>query len=311
MNEPVVSVIMPAYNAQQFISSSIESVIAQTYTNWELIIVDDGSTDKTSDIVRKYAALDARVKYFYQENGRQAKARNTALQHTNSPLVAFLDSDDLWVKEKLELQVRTLMETGSDLVFSDGFVFSDNNTTDESLSFTTKSGKFSGPEWFESLSQLNVIPVLSVIVRRSVLDKVGGFDENPRQHGVEDYDLWLTIARHGFVFYGMKEKLVRYRLHDNGTSRDEELIWRSMIAVLEKHSDGSELFRSRIRNIRKQLAMRLLDNYFLAARSGLLPQALPFLWKSLRQYPRLFWHFRRFGAVFKNAAIALISGPNK
>jgi glycosyltransferase involved in cell wall biosynthesis len=311
MNDPIVGVIMPAYNAETFISASIESVIAQTYTNWELTIVDDGSTDGTVDIVRKYAAVDCRVKYFYQQNGRQAKARNTGLKHSDSPLVAFLDADDLWVKEKLELQVRTLLDSNCDLVYSDGFVFSDNNTTDESLNFTTRPGKFSGSEWFAALSQLNVIPVLSVMVRRDVLDKVGGFDENPRYHGVEDYDLWLTIARHGFVFYGMKEKLVRYRLHQGGTSRDEELIWKSTVAVLEKHSDGSKPFRSRIRNIRKQLAMRFLDNYFSAARSGLLQQAMPFLWKSIRQDPRLFWHFRRFGAVFKNAAIGLMGGPNK
>jgi len=85
--QPIVSVIMPAYNTEKFIGESIQSVVDQTYTNWELLVVDDGSTDKTADIIRSFAAQDSRVKYLFQQNGRQAKARNTAIEHSHGKSV--------------------------------------------------------------------------------------------------------------------------------------------------------------------------------------------------------------------------------
>jgi teichuronic acid biosynthesis glycosyltransferase TuaG len=101
---------MPAYNAEKYIGDSIKSVLAQTYSNWELIVVDDGSTDGTAAVVREFVDRDNRIKYFYQENGRLGKARNTGIGHAAGPLIAFLDSDDLWVETKLEAQTRAMTE---------------------------------------------------------------------------------------------------------------------------------------------------------------------------------------------------------
>lgn len=308
MIEPTVSVIMPAFNAEKFIGASIESVIAQTYSQWELIVVDDGSRDKTSDIVNGFASSDKRIKYYFQNNKKLARARNAGIRHSTGQLVAFLDSDDLWLEDKLRLQVKTLLETNSDLVFSDGFMFSDDNVTDETFSFTTIAGKFVGPEWYDVLIKRNRIPVLSVLVRRDVLDQVDCFDENPDYYGVEDYELWLRIAKRGFVFYGMKEKLVRYRIHEDGMTRNRALMFKSEVAVLEKHLRGSTVNRERIKYMRERAAMAYLDEYFLTARSGQLSQAMGFLRKSIQMEPRVFMHFRRFGAVLKNAALSLLVG---
>src|SRR5919106_5413407 len=101
MSANLVSVIMPAYNAEKYIAGSIRSVIVQTYSDWELIVVDDGSTDSTATVVQEFVARDPRIKYIFQENGRLGKARNTGIRNSSGPLIAFLDSDDLWVPIKL------------------------------------------------------------------------------------------------------------------------------------------------------------------------------------------------------------------
>src|ERR1044071_7783966 len=112
MQQPLVSVIMPAYNAERYIAASVRSVLAQTYQNWELIIVDDGSTDGTAAVAKSFAEADGRVRYVYQPNGRLGNARNTGIRHARGPLIAFLDSDDLWMERKLELQLKAMEEAG-------------------------------------------------------------------------------------------------------------------------------------------------------------------------------------------------------
>src|SRR2546430_979121 len=119
----LVSVIMPAFNAERHIVESIQSVLSQTLPDWELVVVDDGSTDNTAEILRTFVSADARIKYVYQPNGRLGKARNTGFQHSSGGLIAFLDSDDLWLPEKLELQVTALAEHDADIVYTDGFIF--------------------------------------------------------------------------------------------------------------------------------------------------------------------------------------------
>src|ERR1051325_4147820 len=125
-----VSIIMPAYNAGRYVEEAIRSVVGQSYADWELIVVDDGSTDETANIVRAYTATDNRVRYLHQENGRQGKARNTGVANSTGSLVAFLDADDLWLSEKLELQVHALQEMEADLVYSAGFVFVEGDAGD-------------------------------------------------------------------------------------------------------------------------------------------------------------------------------------
>src|SRR5713226_1405415 len=168
MAQPLISIIMPAYNAERYIAASIESVLSQTYDNWELIIVDDGSRDQTVQIAQGFSASDDRIKYVFQRNRKLASARNTGIRNSTAHLIAFLDTDDLWLSEKLELQVKVSEATGADVVFTDGFIFSDNAAT-EGRSFAPITGRFSGAEIFPHLFNANFIPVLSVLARRDVL----------------------------------------------------------------------------------------------------------------------------------------------
>ena len=211
MSDALVSIIIPAYNAQKYITDSIRSVLAQTYPNWELIVVDDGSTDQTATIVNEFVRQDSRIRYIFQENGRLGKARNTGLMNAGGSLIAFLDSDDLWISTKLEKQTRAMAENNADVVFSKAYVFRDENINDETEILTSSVGKFSGPEFFDALIRQPQIPVLTVLLKKSALDRVGLFEEGKAYHGCEDYDLWLRLARAGVIFYGMSDVLARYR----------------------------------------------------------------------------------------------------
>ena len=233
--ESLVSIIMPAYNAGKYVGDSIRSALAQTYGRLELLVVDDGSTDDTAEVVRAMAAADARVRYVHRENGGQGRARNTGIENSRGPLVAFLDADDLWEPGKLERQLKVLEETGCDLVFGGGFIFAGDDTADESRTFPTVKGKFTGAEMFDVLVGENVIPILSVLVRREALGAARPFVEERPYQNCEDYDLWLTLARRGATFYGTGETQVRYRRHPASTTHRESRVLRPMIAVLRRH----------------------------------------------------------------------------
>ena len=214
---------MPAYNAAKHIAETIASVQAQTYPHWELVVVDDGSTDDTRKIVQGYCVADKRIKYIYQQNSRQGKARNNGIAHSKGKYVAFLDSDDLWVPEKLQLQVRALEEQQVDLVFADSFIFTDNVPPTQRLApilprMNTERGVFSGKEGVDLFLAGNRIPILTVLTTRSVLTEVGGFTENPLVQNAEDYHLWMKMLLAGHTLVGMDCTLAAYRRHTSSVS---------------------------------------------------------------------------------------------
>ncbi|MFY9621706.1 MAG: glycosyltransferase [Pyrinomonadaceae bacterium] len=259
---PLVSVVMPAYNAARHIAESIESVREQTFEDWELIVVDDGSTDDTRIIVETYAAREARLRCFQRPNGGPAAARNTGLREARGTLVAFLDADDLWLSGKLEAQLALLEEKDVDLVYTDGDIFSDEATQSPDERFHIVAGETRGVEMFRTLFASNHIGTLSVLVKREALDAVGLFDENLVGGICEDYDLWLRLARNGASFYGIAEKLVKYRRHAASTTHTPSKLFAAMLAVLKKHGRDPALdekvVKTRIRNLYRALAEALV-----------------------------------------------------
>ncbi len=237
----LVSVIMPAYNSGRYIAESVASVRAQTYAAWECIVVDDGSTDDTAAVVKRLVEEDGRVRYVARPNGGQAAARNTGLREARGDIVAFLDSDDLWLPEKLEAQLAVLDERGVDLVYTDGYIFSDDGTELREERFHILPGEARGTEMFRTLFASNRIGTLSVLMRRSALDAVGLFDEDRAYQNCEDYDLWLRLARRGASFYGMTEKLVRYRRHAAATTHTASKLLTPALAVLLRHASDPAL----------------------------------------------------------------------
>jgi teichuronic acid biosynthesis glycosyltransferase TuaG len=232
---PLVSVIMPAYNAQSFVSEAIESVRRQTFTHWELIVVNDGSTDATERIASDFCKSDSRIRLIHRENGKLAKARNTGIATASGELLAFLDADDVWEPDKLEKQIAICEKTGATVVFTDAFHFPKDFPNAPTDLFGAFVGFFSGAQMFTKLYARNAIPVSSVLWRRARPIDDLRFDEDPGIRGLEDYEMWLRLASSGASFFGISEKLVGYRSHNLQMSRHIVSMLRSAVNVRQKY----------------------------------------------------------------------------
>jgi glycosyltransferase involved in cell wall biosynthesis len=214
LSSPKVSVVIPAYNASKFVRESINSVLNQTYKNYEIIVVDgrDGSTDNTREVVSKYGDS---VRYFCQENKGVSDARNKGILNSKGMYIAFLDSDDIWSENKLALQVEFLdSHPDVGLVFSDGWVKAYGNVSARDQRIIGKRFfQLSKPHRGEVLNKLfvgNFIPTSTVVIRKQCLLKVGLFN---KEHNIgEDYDLWLRVAKFFKVDY-IDEPLAIYLVH--------------------------------------------------------------------------------------------------
>lgn len=196
----LVSIIMPSYNTGRFIDSSIQSVLAQTYTNWELIIVDDASNDGTDDVVSAYLA-DERIRYIKNEtNSGAAVCRNRALQEAKGRWIAFLDSDDLWLPEKLEKQVAFMKENGYH------FSYTDYVEIDKHSQLLGKS--VTGPKRITQRGMYNYCwpGCLTVMYDASYVGLIQIADIKKNN----DYAMWLKICRKADC-YLLKESLAKYR----------------------------------------------------------------------------------------------------
>jgi glycosyltransferase involved in cell wall biosynthesis len=208
---PKVSVIIPTYNREKFIGRAIESVLAQTYKNFEIVVVDDGSTDNTRKALEPF---DGKIKYIYQENGGSSSARNRGLQESTGEYIAFLDSDDTWTPNKLAVQLDILdknKHTG--IVYSKMLMFNEKGER-----IGTKPDDPSGRNFEELIEISGDIPTSSVLTRRECFDKAGLFDENLPT--MQDFDMWLRISEH-YDIYEYEESLAYYYRHNqqNTSSR--------------------------------------------------------------------------------------------
>lgn len=260
---------MPAYNTEKYIGESIQSVVNQTYPNWELFVVDDGSTDKTADIIHAFAARDNRVKYLFQQNGRQAKARNRAIENSRGSLIAFLDADDLWLPEKLERQLQALEATKADVIYSNGLIIYEPGAKPGRNDFAIVAGTIEGRKMFDVLLLQNRIPIQSVLLRREAYRNAGPFDESPLFHdGCEDYELWLRLAARGALFHGMSEKLIKYRRHPAATTHHNSNWLKPALRLVSRSIDTGTLDektkRNRIRQLYRDVIAALLEEGKLA-----------------------------------------------
>ena len=281
--QPLISVITPAYNAAKYIAKSIESVIHQSFPDWELIIVDDGSTDNTKSIVQSYCELDSRVKYVFQENGRQGKARNTGLALACGILLAFLDADDVWLPEKLSIQTRQMQSSEADLIFSDSFIFSENEEieggTKQLKKFNVSTGLYCGETGVGSFLARNHVSILTVLVKKDALLKAGGFTEDRAIQNAEDYHLWLKLLMEGFTFFGFGDVLAAYRKHGESVSDESGA---NLEQVIEAKLNLVKLYPAWGKHIMASLPKTLGDNL------GVISKCSPDkFYSSIDQYLRL------------------------
>jgi len=219
MFEPLVSVIIPTYNRSSMIWKGIESVLAQQYPHFELIVVDDGSTDDTRSLVARYAeGATNTVRYIYQENKKQAVARNTGILNSLGELIAFLDDDDLWDERKLALQVPLFQNPEV------GLVYSGAQEVDLQGKFLWTKGleHFQRGRIFDQLLFNHFITASSVVVRRSCLATAGLFNESLA--GAEDIHMWLKIC-HDYAVDFIPEVLVSCRNHEGNVKKNSDTMF--------------------------------------------------------------------------------------
>lgn len=228
MNESRVTILMPVYKGERFVTRAIESVLVQSHSNIELIIVNDGSPDNSADAIRPYLA-DPRVKYIEQQNAGVAAARNTALQHATGAYIGLCDQDDEWLPHKAEKQVAYL-EAHPEA----GLVHGDVDYIDEAGQPLPHEPCFPAAVFgrcFPRMYMGNPVMAVAAMFRRSVIDSVGDFD--PAIKYADDYDLWLRIAAHHDVGY-IDEPVARYRWHAENNSHHQVAIREYTLRVLRK-----------------------------------------------------------------------------
>jgi glycosyltransferase involved in cell wall biosynthesis len=232
-DEPYVSVVIPTYNRSPFIVAAIESVLSQRGTTWpyEIIVVDDGSTDDTADVLRNYT--DAIRYRMLEHSGLPAVARNVGVSEARGELIAFLDSDDVWLHDKLSAQVPLFDDPAVVLSYGQAErIYGDDPTPRGAV---VEPERLRQGEDFRTLVEGNVISTLTTMVRRAAFGEVGGFDESPALRGVEDYELWLRIsARYPRGTVALPENLALYRIHGDGLgSSDSAIALRRLLDVYE------------------------------------------------------------------------------
>lgn len=226
---PAVSIIMPAYNVAPYIGAAIESVCAQTFTDWELLITDDGSTDETHAIAESYVSSQPRIRLLRQVNGGISAARNTALREASGAFIAILDSDDLWSPAYLAAQMELLrMHPDVDIVTGNAWFL--GGPQDGQPALPTPDPRPT-PDLTSLLADETSVFVMSVF-RRRVYDTVGGFDESMRCN--EDYDFWLRAAIAGFRFHRNDRLLGHYRRRADSLSAAELTMLRGILRVYAK-----------------------------------------------------------------------------
>jgi glycosyltransferase involved in cell wall biosynthesis len=234
--DPVVSIVMPAFNRERFIAAAIDSVLAQTFTDWELLIIDDGSSDGTPAIAGRYVERDARIHLTRQANSGVTVARNTAIRRARGRYVAFLDSDDLWPPGKLERQVGAFDAHPDAAFIYTGYVLMNEDGTPRRTVRPDRrwQGDIHRKLWLED----NEILGPTVMVATAMLSRVGLFDEALK--GAENLDLRLKLSKLGPVFY-VDDALYRYRKHADTLTSRTELMDEQQLRLIDAHFGGRPL----------------------------------------------------------------------
>lgn len=207
--EVLVSIVMPAYNCEKYIVGAINSVLAQTYQNWELLVIDDESKDNTFKIVNEFGDKDSRIRPIKNKKNMGVSAtRNRGIEIAVGEWVAFLDSDDMWSPAKLEKQLNLAKQnsaeflfTGSSYINIEGELFKGISEVPEKVSY-------------KKLRNQNVIPCSSVLIKKRFFDNIKM--EKDEIH--EDYAVWLRVLKTGVIAYGVNEPLLIYRISRNSKS---------------------------------------------------------------------------------------------
>jgi glycosyltransferase involved in cell wall biosynthesis len=267
-NLPLVSVIIPAYNIAEYIAETLESVFAQTYKNYEVIIINDGSPD-TIEFERVLEKYRDKIIYLKQENKGVGPARNFGIKHSNAELLAFLDGDDLWLPTFLESQVKFLQTHNYDLVYSDAYLFGDKYLGTKT--YMNGGSPSEGEANFESLLSYKCCVMMSATVaKKQSVVSVGMF--NPTDIRAQDFDLWLRMAHAGSKIGYQRDVLAKYRVRSDSISGNNVQRVQREIDVFNRVAETLELNENQQNIINYQLKRLAAELAFQRGKSFVIKE---------------------------------------
>jgi glycosyltransferase involved in cell wall biosynthesis len=271
---PKVSVIIPTYNRVEYIARAIDSVLNQTYQDFEIIVIDDGSTDQTKE---KLIPYKDKIKYVYQENGGISEARNRGIQESTGKYLAFLDSDDWWLSEKLAEQVNILdTHPTVGIVYSRMPIINEKGET-----IGMKPSGVSGKNFKELIEVWGDLPTSTVMTRKECFDKTGLFDKFLPP--MEDIDMWLRISRF-YDLYEIEGKILAcYFRHDTQVTANPIKVYEGLIKIYKKILNNYD-------DVPRQILLkRIVEKHYLVSRvyynQQMYTASLKNLWKAISQDP--------------------------
>ena len=279
---PTISVIIPAYNAEHTILETIQSILKQTFSDFEIIIVNDGSSDRTLDIVRQIG--DPRIKCFTYENGGNSLARNRGLSHAIGEFISFIDADDLWTPEKLELQLEALQQHPEASV---AYSWTAHFVDDREKSVSSYRPIFFEGNVYDRILVYNFIANGSnILVRRKAIELVGGFESTLKR--CADWDLYIKLAaKCNFVV--VPKHQILYRQSPNSLSKDIELVEQQSLIVIERAYQSAP---PEYQDLKNQTLARINQYYtrqYLKRSNDLeaTKKASQRFWTAIRWYPQI------------------------
>lgn len=288
---PRVSVLIPAFNSAQWIGSAIDSALAQSYRDFEVIVIDDGSIDRTPDVIASYGN---HIRCLYQANAGVSNARNQGLRVSTGELIAYMDADDAWYPQKLKCQIEFLDgHPQCGLVHSDVAVIDEHGKIIYSRFNQETARPVPSGYCRQALLQRCHIQLPSVVERRKCIEEAGGFDE--RLMALEDYLHWITVSLKGWAFGYVNEPLAKYRWRRGSVSSDKRLflneyeqIYGALLPELYEAPIGQEesaIIGKRLMAVERELAyMDRVDGHRRCARQRLIR----LIHRCPRQY-NLYW----------------------
>ena len=276
---PLISVIIPAYNAERTILETIASVQQQTYSDFEIIVINDGSNDRTSELLN--TVKDHRLKVFDYPNSGVPVARNHGLSHATGDLIAFLDADDLWTPDKLELQLAALQQHPKA-----GVVYSWTYSMDEAGEYFSIGDAFSytGNVYAQLLLENFIVNGSNCLIKRQAVESVGEFDSSVP--GADDWDYWLRLALH-WPFIVVTKPQIFYRQSSGSVSSKVEAMETNLLKVIEQGFKAAPLEMQSLKNHSLANIYRYLAQIYLGRIASVhgVKQAVQKLWIAIRLYP--------------------------
>ena len=289
-NSPEISVIIPAYNQADYVSQAIQSVLSQTNPNYELVVVNDGSTDETPQILSQFQ--DPRIRVISQPNRGLAAARNAGIRESSAPLIALLDSDDYFLPDKLAIQSEYLLQH-PEIGMVGGGIQIVNHAGEILKQIINK------PDGLDLQGLLFANPFVpsSIMIRRQWFDRVGTFDENLR--ACEDWDMWLRIGYAGCLFAWVDYPVVAYRQHQGQMTREPERMRKAIITMLDKFFQQPDISEN-IYNLKDEVyAIGYLHSAAYAYHANQFSNGQNYLREAFHYCPSLRnQHYRRVVDIF-------------